>query len=330
MKRLFWSILTVFAVLIAVAVGAGMYMLRYSLSPEEEREDTARYFRQLTEQHPEVVPWLDSLRACEGLRDTFVLMPSGERHHAYFIRRTPGQPVAIVLHGWRDSAIKFMYIGRIYHQQLGYNVLLPDLHAHGLSEGEVIGMGWKERHDVLHWMTVAAQLFQSDEFVVHGVSMGAATAMNVSGLPMPKEVRTVRFVEDCGYTSVWDEFSYELREEFHLPAFPLMYTTSLLCRLRNGWSFGEASSLRQVEKCHWPMLFIHGDNDHFVPSWMVHPLYEAKPGRKSLWTPHGTQHAMAYGDYTEEYIRQVRAFMQQQTCRPLHEKSAQKVKLPLK
>ena len=37
------------------------------------------------------------------------------------------------------------------------------------------------------------------------------------------------FVEDCGYTSVWDEFSHELKSSFHLPAFPLMYTTSWLC-----------------------------------------------------------------------------------------------------
>ena len=311
MKRIFWGILTVFIILAAVTIGGSMYMLSYSLSPEEERTDTSRCFHRLAERHPEIQSWMDSLRMCGGLRDTFVLMPSGERHHAYYIPHTQGRPVAIVLHGWRNCAIDFMHFGRIFHQLMGYNVLLPDLHAHGLSEGDVIGMGWKERYDVLHWMTVAARLFQSGDFVVHGVSMGAATAMNVSGLPMPREVHSVRFVEDCGYTSVWDEFSYELKQEFHLPDFPLMYTASLLCRLRNGWSFGEASSLRQVAQSRWPMLFIHGDNDHFVPSWMVHPLYEAKPDAKRLWIPQGTAHAMAYGDYTEEYIRQLGAFLQQ-------------------
>ena len=203
-----------------------------------------------------------------------------------------------------------MYIGRLYHQELGYNVLMPDLHAHGLSEGEVIGMGWKERLDVLCWMRVAAGLFRSDSFVVHGVSMGAATTMNVSGEEMPEEVKEVRFVEDCGYTSVWDEFSYELKDEFGLPDFPLMYSTSLLCRLRNGWSFGEASPLRQVAKCRWPMLFIHGDNDHFVPSWMVKPLYEAKPAPKSLWVTAGTEHALSYRDYTAEYLSRLRSFLE--------------------
>lgn len=311
MKRIAYLLLFVLTLTIVACLGASMYMLSYSLSPEENRTDTARCFRRLAERHPEIRPWLDSLMACDGLRDTFITMPTGEQHHAYYIHHTQGKPVAVVLHGWRNCAIDFLHDACIFHQQLGCNVMLPDLHAHGLSEGEVIGMGWKEQYDVLHWMTVAAQLFRSGDFVVFGVSMGAATAMNVSGNTMPPHIRSVRFIEDCGYTSVWDEFCYELKEEFHLPAFPLMYTSSLLCRLRNGWSFGEASSLRQVGKCHWPMLFIHGDNDHFVPSWMVHPLHAAKPGSKQLWIPHGTQHAMAYNDYTEEYIRQLQTFVQQ-------------------
>lgn len=45
----------------------------------------------------------------------------------------------------------------------------------------------------------------------------------------------------------------------------------------------EASSLKQVEKCELPMLFIHGDKDTYVPTWMVYPLYEAKPEPKELW-----------------------------------------------
>ena len=310
MKRLFWFVLTIFCLLLAVVTGAGVYMLKYSLEPEGGREDTARCFRRLAERHPEAMGWLDSLRRTRALRDTFVTMPTGERHHAYYVSNQAGRPVAVVLHGWRNCAIDFMHIGRLYHEQLGYNLLMPDLHAHGLSEGRVIGMGWQERLDVLRWMQVGARLFRSDDFVVHGVSMGAATVMNVSGEVMPEEVRRVRFVEDCGYTSVWDEFGYELKVEFGLPEVPLMYTTSLLCRLLNGWSFGEASSLRQVAKCRWPMLFIHGDNDHFVPSWMVHPLYEAKPMGKELWVTPGTEHALSYQDYTEEYLSRLRSFLE--------------------
>ena len=310
----------VMTVLVVATIGGSFYMIEYALAPDAERTDTAASFRQLVEKYPEVKPWLDSLNQRGALRDTFINMPSGEKHHGYFIRQatdstmlatdstTMNHPVAIVVHGWRDTAIKFMMIARIY-ELAGYNVLMPELHAHGLSEGEAVQMGWKDRKDVLHWMSVASELFGTNDFVIHGVSMGAATTMCVSGEKMPECVKNIRFIEDCGYTSVWDEFSYELKEEFGLSDFPLMYATSLLCKIKYGWSFGEASSIKQVGKCPYPMLFIHGDNDTFVPSEMVHPLYEAKQGEKEIWITKGTEHARSYADYREEYVKRVREFV---------------------
>lgn len=319
-KGIIIAFVIVIVVMVVATIGGSFYMLDFALAPDAERTDTAASFRQLVEKHPEVKPWLDSLNQRGALCDTFINMPSGERHHGYFIRQatdstknaadstTMSRPVAIVVHGWRDTAIKFMTIARIY-EQTGYHVLMPDLHAHGLSEGEAVQMGWKDRKDVLHWMTVASKLFGTNDFVIHGVSMGAATTMCVSGEKMPECVKTVRFVEDCGYTSVWDEFSYELKEEFGLSDFPILYASSLLCKIKYGWSFGEASSIKQVGKCPYPMLFIHGDDDTFVPSEMVHPLYEAKQGEKDLWITKGTKHAQSYSDYREEYIQRVRAFI---------------------
>lgn len=75
-------------------------------------------------------------------------------------------------------------------------------------------MGWKDCKDVRQWIAVATDIFGCEKaegkrmvpnIVVHGVSMGAATVMCLSGDPLPYNVRC--FVEDCGYTSAWDEFS---------------------------------------------------------------------------------------------------------------------------
>jgi hypothetical protein len=312
----------VVAVLVVATIGGSFYMIEYALAPDAERTDTAACFRELVKKYPEVRPWLDSLNQRGALRDTFTMMPTGEKHHGYFIRQESGvrgqeekSPVAIVVHGWRDTAIKFMMIARIY-ELAGYNVLMPDLHAHGLSEGEAVQMGWKDRKDVLHWMTVASELFDTNDFVIHGVSMGAATTMCVSGEKMPECVKNIRFIEDCGYTSAWNEFSYELKELFGLSDFPLLYATSLLCKIKYGWSFGEASPIKQVRKCPYPMLFIHGDNDTFVPSEMVHPLYEAKQGEKEIWITKGTEHARSYADYREEYVERIKNFIKNSSDLP--------------
>lgn len=305
------SVLAILTLCVLIGI-ASQYMLDYALSPDPNRKDSEAAYKTLYQRMPDMKHWVDSLQARGLLRDTFVLMPSGEIHHAVYLRAERAQGrTAIILHGYRDSARKFLYLGRMYHQVMQYNILMPDLHAHGLSEGETIGMGWNERHDVRHWIEVAEDIFHSHvrlcSMVIHGVSMGAATAMNVSGEELPHYVRA--FIADCGYTSVWDEFSGRLWDQFGLPDFPLLYTTDLLCRYRYGWSFREASPLEQVKRCGHPMLFIHGESDTFVPTEMVHRLYAAKPDPKQLWIVPHTRHAASYTNFPEEYIRQVLDFL---------------------
>ena len=304
MKKLLWTLVIVVAVFVIALVGGSFYMLDYSLAPDPNRMDTDSCYQQQFEAYPESKEWVDSLRGIDALRDTFLTMPTGERHHAFFVDRGSSR-TAIVVHGWRDCAIKFFWLARIYEHELGYNVVMPELHGCGESEGEAIQMGWKDRLDVMQWM----KTFQADTMVVHGVSMGAATTMMLSGEQMPGGIKDLRFVEDCGYTCVWDEFAGQLKEQFGLPEFPLMHSTSLLCRLRYGWIFDEASALKQVSKCHYPMLFIHGDADTFVPSQMVYPLYEAKPEPKQLWVASGAEHAKSYKEHKAEYISRIRAFV---------------------
>lgn len=304
-KRIVWSVAVVLTVLVVAIIGSGFYMLDYSLAPDANRTDTASYFREQYDTYPETRPWVDSLRRLDALRDTFVTMPTGERHHALYIRNE-GNKTALVLHGWRDCSISFLYLARLYERELGYNVVIPDLHAHGLSEGDAIQMGWKDRKDAQHWLRV----FQTDTMVVHGVSMGAAAAMMLSAEQLPEGIRDIRFIDDCGYTSVWEEFAGELKNQFGLPEFPMMFATSLLCKLCYGWSFGEASAIGAVRQTTHPMLFIHGSNDTFVPTKMVYRLYDAKRGEKALWIANDAEHAESYLKHRDEYVRRVRDFLE--------------------
>ena len=47
----------------------------------------------------------------------------------------------------------------------------------------------------------------------------------------------------------------------------------------------------------------------YVPTWMVYPLYEAKPEPKELWIVPGSAHAMSYKDYPQEYTEHVKKFV---------------------
>lgn len=320
-KKITITVVSVFSLLVLLSFGAGWYMLDYALKPAPDAKDTqGRYARMLAE-YPYMRHWVDSMRDVKALRDTFVTMPDGCRHHAAYARGdSAAGRTAILVHGYKDSYIGMLPIARIY-ADMGYNILLPDLHAHGLSEGGDIRMGWKDREDVIRWIGVADSLFADPagkpRIVLHGVSMGAATVMNVSGERLPPSVKC--FVEDCGYTNVWDEFSRQLSDQFGLPDFPVLYAATVLCKLRYGWTFGEASPVDQLARNESPMLYIHGSSDGYVPSSMVFPLYNANPVHvtpdgvtrhfNGIWITPGCAHAQSFHDYPHEYAKRVRAFV---------------------
>ena len=204
----------------------------------------------------------------------------------------------ILAHGYFSKGTEMTEFAQFYHEKMGYNVLMPDCRGHGESEGEYIGFGWKDRLDYLAWINQVIQKNgKNSKISLHGVSMGGATVMMVSGEKLPEQVKVI--VEDCGYTSVYDQLSYQLNKLFGFPEFPLIPLTSLLTEFKAGYNFYEASALEQVKKTAVPMLFIHGGNDSFVPTEMVQQLYEACPTEKDLLIVKDAGHAIAYtkGNY---------------------------------
>ena len=313
-KQIKITLLVLLAVIVIILLGSSYYFMSFALHRTWYTMVNYNHrYDSISTTYPEIKPWVDSLVNQHLIHDTMVTMQGNEQHHGIFIyAHKSTNKTAILLHGYTDSNASMMMIGHIY-AQMGYNLLIPDHHAHGQSDGKWVQMGWNERHDVLKWMQIADSLFRDStghtQQVVHGISMGAALTMCVSGEQTPNYVKC--FVEDCGYTSVWDEFAYKLKQLFNLPPFPLLYTTSALNKVCFGWSFGEACPLKQVSKCHKPMLFIHGDNDTYVPTQMVYSLYHGKPYPKQLWIAYGAKHARSYQKHKKEYIKVVKNFVEQ-------------------
>ena len=180
-------------------------------------------------------------------------------------------------------------------------MLLPDDRAHGLSEGQFITMGVKDRLDCLDWCRYLAERFGPDcRILLHGVSMGGATVVSASGEEgLPSQVMGV--VSDCGFTSVDEAFSAQIRSMYHIsPAFPLM-VCRWFAKHKAGFDFGEARPIDQVRKARVPMLFAQGVDDILVPQDMAKRLYEACPARKELLLVEHANHAESIAVDPEGY-----------------------------
>jgi hypothetical protein len=149
-------------------------------------------------------------------------------------------------------------------------------------------MGWPDRLDVISWINYINEKSSDCKIILYGVSMGAATVMMTTGEELPSNVKLA--IEDSGYTSVWDELEYQMKKIFDLNSFPFLNVASIITKIRAGYNFKEASSVEQLKKSVTPTLFIQGDSDEFVPSYMLDINYEAANCEKEKLVVEGAGH----------------------------------------
>ena len=311
--------LTIILVLLLLAVAAalvaaGNYMVNFALVRSEGHRDVAPA-SVVTAQDKSTIG--DNRAAINAQKRAWLSMTETEKTQItsadglalvgqIYWNREPGHKWLLGIHGYMGRKEDVENVASFFAQR-GYNVLLPDMRAHGESAGRYIGMGWLDRKDVLLWIDAILALDPEAEIILHGTSMGAATVMMTAGEALPPNVKGI--VEDCGYTSVWDIFADELSYLFGLPAFPVLDASSLVAQVRAGYGFREASALRQLERATVPVLFIHGSEDNFVRTDMVYDLYDACPTDKELLVIEGAGHGEAYAMAPELYFDTVFGFI---------------------
>lgn len=226
----------------------------------------------------------------------------GTKLIGYLMRpEKPSKNFVFCSHGYRSEGRReFSGISQ-YYLSRGFNVFIVDHRASGESSGKYIGFGYYESRDSIRWLEFLNKTFGEDiSIVLHGVSMGSATVMLMSGDEnLPENVRLV--VADCGYTSAWDEFRYKL-SAMKIPEKPLLPAVNAINIRKAGYDFRNTSALDAVKKASVPMLFIHGSLDNFVPTHMVYFLYDACASDiKDMMIVDGADHASSFVTGREQY-----------------------------
>lgn len=317
MKKRTKIFITVVAVLLVLVIGAGFvagnFFYTLALTQDSNKDvvfsapnnSMGDYYG--SEEYKEAVEarekWLSSVNPQEQYIQSYDDL---KLHATSISNNEAGHRWVIVCHGYGSSSEQSVGSGKNFYE-LGYNVLLPDARGCGESEGGYYGMGWDDRLDMIQWAETIIAKDPDAEIVFFGVSMGGATVMMVSGEELPSNVKAI--VEDCGYSSIWDEFSYQLDSIFNLPSFPLMNFASLVTKIRAGYWLEDGSAVKQVAKSTTPMLFIHGTEDTFVPFSMLDKVYEAATCEKEKLVVEGAGHGGSASVLGDEYWQTVDTFL---------------------
>jgi len=313
MKKFFIIFACLAAIVCAIVGFGGNYMLSVAVTPDAmTRFELDSCYAAVYRQYPEMHAWHDSLITNGNWRDTILMDENGKKHHGIFIEHdTPANGSTVILHGYNDNTVRMMRYAYLHYEVLGRNIIVPDHFFHGQSEGDHIRFGWLDRLDITKlWIPLAHKLWPDEKMVVHGLSMGGAMTMYTSGEEIADSLNLVGFIEDCGYNSIKEQLTYQLDEQFGLPSWPIIDVASEICEWKYGWCFEDGETEKQLAKCTRPMLFIHGDADTYVPTWMVEKNYEAKTqGYKELWLVPGADHAESIHKSWNEYVEHCKNYI---------------------
>lgn len=242
-----------------------------------------------------------------------IINDRGHKLQGYLMRpEAPSDVYVFGAHGYRSQGKnEWCYYAKHYVEELGYNFFFVDHQASGESEGEYIGFSSFESIDCLKWLSYLNDNFGKDiKIILHGISMGSATVMLMSGNEsLPENVKFT--IADCGFTSALDEFTYKI-EALNLPLKGFIPLINSMNVKRVGYDFGkDTNALEAVKKARVPMLFVHGGADKFVPTHMVYILHhECNAEYKDILVVPGADHAESYHVDKKSYEAKIDEFIE--------------------
>ena len=224
----------------------------------------------------------------------------------YYQPQEPSHKYAILVHGYHGCYTDMMPFAEHYLEK-GYNCLMPMLRGHGLSAGDYAGFGYYDHYDIMGYIDLIREKDEQAQIILHGCSMGAATVMMDAGEFLPRNVKAI--IEDCGYTSAWDQLAYNLRTMYHLPPFPLLNLLDLSFRAHDQFSLKDASPIKAIAHSTVPVLFVPSDADHFVPFVMRDQLYDGCTSEKHRRVIPGARHCMSITTDPKMYWEKADSFL---------------------
>lgn len=252
-----------------------------------------------------MIEWVKMTRALKHERFE-IKSDDGLTLRAKYYECDPDGPIEIMFHGYRGSAERDLSGGVERCFALGRNAFIVHQRASIGSDGHVITFGIKEHRDCVRWCEFVSEHFgKKRELILTGISMGAATVTMASSEKLPENVRCI--LADCGYTSP-EEIIKKVIRDMKLPPKLLYPFVRLGAIIFGGFDPNAKSSTEALRHTKIPVIFIHGDNDDFVPADMSRSLYDACQSKKALVFIEGAGHGLAYPVNKEKYLTALREF----------------------
>ncbi len=231
----------------------------------------------------------------------------GLRLVGYYVHTQDGAPLQIMFHGFK-SAWQRDFSGLCpLVRSLGFNVLLVDQRAHGMSEGRTISYGINESLDVISWVEYAISRFgKSVRIVLAGVSMGGATVLSSIGRGLPANV--VAVTADSPFSSAEGIIVKVGTGGRRWLSGVVSLLARASARIICGFRLREISPIVAVKDATVPIFLVHGTADSLVPYEMSVELTRVNLNIYFVGFE-GAEHVGSFMLDTERYISEYIKFL---------------------
>ena len=190
------------------------------------------------------------------------------------VRPAPRKKTVVLLHPMLMSKAWWLPLGRRLAAD-GYDVVLPDLRAHGRSGGQYVTWGALEKTDIRSILdaVITEDMLSRDVYVV-GASLGGCVAIQYAAVD-PRCKGVLALAPPTGVEGVARRMS---------PFSSQSQLDDTLIRAETMASFDrdQASAVKAAEKLKCPLILVHGLFDMVVPVRHSEKIYAAATGPKQF------------------------------------------------
>lgn len=288
-------ILALVVVLAVIYLAVGAYAARRSMTPRRNTEFVATPSAFHLDYKDVRIPSRDA----------------GIELSGWWIPRAGGTKAVVMVHGRGENRTTEFYshfldlAARLRNfEPHGFNILMIDLRAHGLSGGEISSWGIGERHDVeaaVDW--VKGQGIAAGSIGALGASLGATSCVYATAEDPDIAALVIDGPGVLDYPTIqrsWTRMTGT--PTFFLPAGVLME------RLLYGYDMRELRPVDAMRKIPpRPVLVIYGSKELPADSDR-RPLIKAALPASELWVVEGAAHTGAYTTVPDTYLQKVGTF----------------------
>ena len=163
----------------------------------------------------------------------------------------------IILPGRREVLIYSYFYANPY-KGCGFNVLVIDQRAHGLSEGKYSTGGIKEAEDVSLWMKYLHDELGQKEIILHGICVGTCCSTIVATRYKVDYLKAV--ILDSAFISYKEIYKNHYLESGH-KLFPVFYLIWFWFRFFTKCNINDSNPEKYMPDFDLPVLFIWGTKD---------------------------------------------------------------------